>query len=140
VSGAYRRIRGRFTKLASYSERVIASARRDGFIQTLFGYRITVPKSKAYVAINYRIQGSAGDVMKYAMLNCAKIKPAPMILTVHDELIFEVNRRYRRQPVPLMLRVKKAMEEPGTRIGIPTPVDISIVDKKWSEKRRIKLA
>lgn len=140
VDGAYRKIKARFTNLANYTERIISSARKDGFINTMFGYRIMTPKKAPYKAVNYRIQGTAGDVMKYAMLNCAKIKAAPMILTVHDELIFEVNRRYRRQPVPLMLRVKKAMEEPGTRIGIPTPVDISIVDKKWSEKRRIKLA
>ena len=58
--------------------------------------------------VNMPIQGTAADILKQAMIdvqaaladfNAGRPAPSRMILTVHDELLFEVpGRRCRRRP------------------------------------------
>ncbi|MCG8337483.1 MAG: DNA polymerase, partial [Proteobacteria bacterium] len=77
----------------------------NGWVETMFGRRRLIPdinsrnkmaKTAAErVAINSRIQGSAADLIKIAMINIQnKIEThypkAKMIMQVHDELVFEV--------------------------------------------------
>lgn len=62
----------------------------DGYITTLYGRKIAMPtnlESRAAVnrkSINYRIQGSAAEIIKRAMIRCRHL---PILLQVHDELI-----------------------------------------------------
>jgi DNA polymerase-1 len=97
----------RFPGVKRFQEETIARAREQGFVTTLFGRRRYLPEigSKNFnirsfaerVAINSPIQGTAADVLKVAMiriherLNSEPLR-ARMLLTVHDELVFEVER------------------------------------------------
>lgn len=97
----------RFPGVKRFQEDTIARAREQGFVTTLFGRRRYLPEigSKNFnirsfaerVAINSPIQGTAADVLKVAMiriherLNSEPLR-ARMLLTVHDELVFEVER------------------------------------------------
>jgi DNA polymerase-1 len=97
----------RFPDVKRFQEETIARAREQGFVTTLFGRRRYLPEiqSKNFnirsfaerVAINSPIQGTAADVLKIAMiriherLNREEL-PAQMLLTVHDELVFEVKQ------------------------------------------------
>ena len=97
----------RFPGVKRFQEETIARAREQGFVTTLFGRRRYLPEieSKNFnirsfaerVAINSPIQGTAADVLKVAMirihdrLNSEELR-ARMLLTVHDELVFEVER------------------------------------------------
>ncbi len=92
-----------YPSVASYMERVIANAKEDGFVTTLFGRRRYIPELKSSnhmllsfgerVARNAPIQGSAADIIKIAMIKVyeklKEIKDARLILQVHDELIVE---------------------------------------------------
>src|SRR5262245_63477050 len=84
-------------------EGAIAEARRTQVLRTLLGRRIPIPMitSGRYAergaaerfARNAPIQGSAADILKLAMLRmqrAAGAHGARMLLTVHDELVFEV--------------------------------------------------
>lgn len=87
-----------------YMKDVVAKAREDGYVETLFGRRRALPelKSSNYnvrsfgerVALNMPIQGTAADVIKLAMVRVHRrfevegLK-ARLILQVHDELIAE---------------------------------------------------
>ena len=87
-----------------YMKEVVARAREDGYVSTLFGRRRALPELKSgnfntrafgeRVALNMPIQGTAADVIKLAMVNAAKRlrsegMKAQLILQVHDELIVE---------------------------------------------------
>ena len=87
-----------------YMKRVVAQAREDGYVSTLFGRRRELPELKSSnfnmrafgerVALNMPIQGTAADVIKLAMVNvAARLRAeglrARLLLQVHDELIAE---------------------------------------------------
>ena len=87
-----------------YMERVIAEAKAEGFVKTLFGRRRYLPELSASngmtrafgerVARNAPIQGTAADIIKLAMINVSRrlkeqLPKARLILQVHDELIVE---------------------------------------------------
>ena len=82
----------------------IEQATEQGHVTTLFGRRRQIPELKARnwqvrtlgerLAVNTVIQGTAADVMKLAMIRCHRALEegslrARLILTIHDELLFE---------------------------------------------------
>jgi DNA polymerase-1 len=98
----------RYAGVRAYMERAIAEARASGESGTLLGRRRPLPEiratrqqDRAYaerIARNTPIQGSAADLLKLAMIKveaAAAIQGSPaadagLLLTVHDELVFEV--------------------------------------------------
>src|ERR671930_1424078 len=94
----------RFAKVAEFIRTTIESAKENGHVTTLFGRRRQIPELRARnwqvrslgerLAVNTVIQGTAADVMKLAMIGCHRALAAGglktrMILTIHDELLFE---------------------------------------------------
>ena len=93
-----------FSGVRQYMDEVVARAKEDGFVETLFHRRRDLPELKSSkfnlrsfgerVALNMPIQGTAADVMKLAMvavwkrLRAEKLQ-ARLVLQVHDELIVE---------------------------------------------------
>jgi DNA polymerase-1 len=94
----------RFTRVHAFMKQTIEQATEAGFVTTLFGRRRQIPELKARnyqvrtlgerLAVNTVIQGTAADVMKLAMIGVQRAIAAEglttrMILTIHDELLFE---------------------------------------------------
>jgi DNA polymerase I len=95
-----------FPKIREYLDRQVDHATVDGFTETLLGRRRYIPELQASnprvrdlgrrQALNAPIQGSASDVFKVAMIEVDRaLRERPeldchMLLTVHDELVFEV--------------------------------------------------
>lgn len=97
----------RFPGVLDYMERTRKQAHEQGYVETLFGRRLYLPdintrnmarqKAAERAAINAPMQGTAADIIKFAMIKVqawieqhASDKVA-MIMQVHDELVFEVN-------------------------------------------------
>ena len=93
-----------FSGVRQYMDEVVARAKEDGFVETLFHRRRDLPELKSSkfnlrsfgerVALNMPIQGTAADVMKLAMIAVwkrlrAEGVEARLVLQVHDELIVE---------------------------------------------------
>ena len=93
-----------FPGVRAYMEAVVAKAREDGYVETLFHRRRDLPELKSSnfnlrsfgerVALNMPIQGTAADLMKLAMVAVhrrlrAEGLQARLVLQVHDELIVE---------------------------------------------------
>ncbi|MCR5577309.1 MAG: DNA polymerase I [Oscillospiraceae bacterium] len=87
-----------------YMKRIVAKAKEDGYVDTLFSRRRWLPELKSSnfnvrsfgerVALNMPVQGTAADVIKLAMVNVYRRLQkeglqARLILQVHDELIVE---------------------------------------------------
>jgi DNA polymerase-1 len=95
-----------FPQIREYLDRQVAKAAAEGFTETLLGRRRYIPELQASnprvrdmgrrMALNAPIQGSAADVFKVGMIRVDRaLDAAPqldcrMLLTVHDELVFEV--------------------------------------------------
>jgi DNA polymerase-1 len=93
-----------FPKLRQFLAAQVEKARVDGFTTTMFGRRRYLPELLSgnfrlralgeRMALNAPIQGTAADIMKKAMIavdDALRHEPiAKMLLTVHDELVFEV--------------------------------------------------
>jgi DNA polymerase-1 len=93
-----------FPKVKEFLSSQVDKAKIDGFTTTMFGRRRYLPElhSANYhlrtlgerMALNAPIQGSAADIIKKAMISVdAALRREPvakMLLTVHDELVFEV--------------------------------------------------
>jgi DNA polymerase-1 len=94
----------RFPQVAAFIEHTIEQAKEDGHVTTLWGRRRQIPELRARnyqvrtlgerLAVNTVIQGTAADVIKLAMVRCHDALAAEgldtrLILTIHDELLFE---------------------------------------------------
>jgi DNA polymerase-1 len=95
-----------FPKIKTYLATQVERARLDGFTETILGRRRYIPELTSdnrrlrelgeRQALNAPIQGSASDVFKMAMIRvdaALAVRPelgCQMLLTVHDELVFEV--------------------------------------------------
>ena len=93
-----------FPKVKAFLTAQVEKAKIEGFTTTMFGRRRYLPElqSSNYrlrtlgerMALNAPIQGSAADIIKKAMISVdAALQEEPvakMLLTVHDELVFEV--------------------------------------------------
>lgn len=96
-----------YPKVREYMERVVAKAREEGFVSTIFGRRRYLNDISSHNAVarglaernavNAPIQGSAADIMKIAMINVHRRFAAEgirsrVILQVHDELVVDMLR------------------------------------------------
>lgn len=89
----------RYKKVRQYMEDIVETAKRQGFVETVFGRRRYIDELKSSngairkfgerAAINAPIQGTASDLVKMAMLKVHDNVGIPMVLQVHDELLFE---------------------------------------------------
>jgi DNA polymerase I len=96
----------KFPTIRTYLDKSLEEANKKGYVETIFGRKLFLPDLYSQdnrragdarrVAINMPIQGSAADIIKLAMINLEKkIGNDPdikMIIQVHDELVFEVNK------------------------------------------------
>jgi DNA polymerase I len=112
----------RFPSIQDYIEGQKREARQKRYCSTIFSRRLYLKNINSSnqglraeaerIAVNMPIQGSAADLIKIAMISIhAKIldeKKIRMILQVHDELVFEVQKDYLDKAQKL---VRKAMED-----------------------------
>jgi DNA polymerase-1 len=87
------------------------------------------------MAQNAPVQGSAADVFKLAMIDVDQALDAggfrtQMLLTVHDELVFEVPLEERAEVEPL---IRSTMEN-VTELKVPLAVDIGF-GPNWAEAK-----
>lgn len=93
-----------YSAVAGFMERLVADAKANGYVETLFGRRRPLPELRAgnamtrgfgeRVARNAPIQGTAADIIKLAMIRVRdrlrrETMQAQLLLQVHDELIVE---------------------------------------------------
>jgi DNA polymerase I len=94
----------RFPRVAEFIAATIEQAKEQGYVTTLWGRRRQIPELRARnyqvrtlgerLAVNTVIQGTAADVIKLAMVRCHRALAESelhtrLLLTIHDELLFE---------------------------------------------------
>jgi DNA polymerase-1 len=132
-----------FPNVHAYMERTVVEAKSRGYTTTILGRRrqITELSSDNFrirqmgerMAQNAPVQGSAADIFKVAMVRTDRALRAGgystrMILTVHDELVFEVPLGERDTIEPV---VREAMEG-AIELNVPLVVDVGF-GPSWAE-------
>jgi DNA polymerase-1 len=147
-AGAYiRKYFERFPGIRDYMEETKEFCRKNGYVLTLFGRKCHYPDIKnsnpslrafnERAAINARLQGSAADIIRRAMI---RIEPAladaklnaQMLLQVHDELIFEVPESEVADTLPIVTSVMEDAPHPALALNVPLQVDARAA-ANWEE-------
>jgi len=124
----------RYSGVKTYMDRSIAEAKANAEATTLLGRRRPIPELAAgraqqraqgeRIARNTPIQGSAADVLKLAMIRIdaglGAYPGARLLLTVHDELVFEVPS----QGVTEFCAWAKSQMEQAYKLDVPLVVDV----------------
>ena len=143
-AGAYiKKYFERFPGIRDYMEESKAFAKKNGYVETLFGRKCHYPDigaSNASIrafneraAINARLQGTAADIIRRAMVRMdaalAKHKlAARMLLQVHDELVFDVPDAEVEQTMPVVTQVMIEAPHPAVSLTVPLHVEAHAAD------------
>jgi DNA polymerase-1 len=143
-AGAYiKKYFERFPGIRDYMEETKAYAKTHGYVETLFGRKCHYPDIRASnasvrsfnerAAINARLQGTAADIIRRAMVRMdtalAKHKlTARMLLQVHDELVFEVPDNEAQQTLPVVAAVMMEAPHPAVSLSVPLHVEAKAAD------------
>jgi DNA polymerase I len=135
----------RYKKVKEFLDRMVEEARRTGRVRTLFGRLRPIPEINSHdvparnraerEAMNTPLQGTAADLMKLAMVKAharlgrEKMRTR-MILTVHDELVFEAPDA----EIDRATKIVKEEMEGAYAMKVPLKVDLG-VGKNWKEAK-----
>jgi len=134
-----------YNRVNDYLERCLQEARSTGRVRTLFGRLRPIPEINSRdvpsrnraerEAMNTPLQGTAADLLKLAMVKvqarlCQEKLQTRMILTVHDELVFETPEK----EVDAAREIVQAEMEGAFPMKVPLKVDIG-VGQNWKEAK-----
>ena len=141
----------KYPKVLTYQDELLKNCRRDGYVQSILGRRRRFdpqsirPKTNYHgrnqperEAINMEIQASAADLIKLAMLNVARRlrtegRQAKMLLSVHDELVFEVPP----DEVPAVAEMVRAEMVGAMALDVPLEVEVA-AGPNWLDVAEVK--
>jgi len=124
----------RFSSIKDYADIVYRGAKINNGVTTFMGrFRDFSGMNDEYgllrrLAINTKVQGSAADIVKMAMVKLAKFLKGKgvILIQVHDELVVEVGDEY----LPDIAKEIKHILETAVELIVPLVVDVK-VDKYW---------
>jgi DNA polymerase I len=128
-----------YSGISYYMMEIKEQAKRQGWVETLLGRKRQIPELNASnpalrgagerMAINMPIQGTAADIQKIAMIRVdervrAADLHARLLLSVHDELLFETPR----DEVDALAAVVRETMEGALPLKVPLIVDVKVGD------------
>ncbi|MFO0898686.1 MAG: DNA polymerase I [Pirellulales bacterium] len=133
----------KYGRVREYIDRTIEEARAEGYVKTLTGRRRylrdinsrnhTLRSAAERLAMNSPIQGTAADLLKLAMIAVHRALRVggfrtKMLLTVHDEIVFDLHRDEQAAVLPLV------EERMRTALPMETPIVVELgVGENWLE-------
>ena len=128
-----------FPAIEAYQSRIIEEARetkrvstyvgRERRIDALYAEDWRVRQHGERMAVNLPVQGGAGEIVKIVMIDLHYKHKAPMLVQVHDELIFEVDEKQARDYAQW---IKEYVPTITDLNGVRFPVEVGI-GKNWLE-------
>lgn len=138
ASEIIKRYFARFPGVKQYMESTMREGIENGYVSTIFGRRRYIDELKSKnpmlrragerAAINAPIQGTASDLVKLAMIQAQQSLPIPLLLQVHDELLFECPKEDAEEMAQEIKRIMEAVYE----LKVPLKVNVGIGDN-WDD-------
>lgn len=125
-----------FPKAKIYLDKQARIASNIGYVHTVGGYRLYVPRDRAYAASCYVIQGTEAEIVRNAIVNVSNYQTQTnykLVLMVHDELIYKSKQHNQLE----LNNIMKIMEDTGKAIGIPCKVDAKYTNTNWADRTKI---
>ncbi len=134
-----------YSGVREYMKRIVAFARENGFVRTLYGRVRAIPEIRSTnfnirsgaerIALNTPVQGTAADIIKLAMLRVDEALRreglrARLLLQVHDELIVECPREEAADVAALITREM----EHAAELRVPLVAEAKI-GESWFEAK-----
>ena len=141
--GLFQQLKHIFPNATSFIKLNMSKARRDGYIETANGYKLTIPYDKPHAATNYIIQGTEGEIVKEALFRSfeyldAKCPEGTIVLTVHDEILYEFPKGKGKNHISKLVQI---MVDAGADLATPIPlrVDTKYIPhgKSWNEGTKV---
>jgi DNA polymerase-1 len=133
----------KFPLVANFTGDSIRMAKRNGYVMTSFGRRLNIERSRVHTAANYRIQGTAAEMLKRSTVLLDKFlqKNYPdirIIVPIHDELMIHFPNKY----MDNVKEITKQMGEEMTKfpqLAVPIDVEWEISHTSWSDKQPLEV-
>jgi len=128
-------------ELFNFTKNMMIEVKEHGFITSAFGRKLRVDKE--YYAANYRIQGDAAGILKRAQNNVddyilgvhdGDYDKLAMLLTVHDEIIFEMHRSCLEDKNYILHDLAYCMTD-VEEIKVPLGVEWKISTTNWQDAK-----
>ena len=138
-----------YNRVREFLEGIKIQAREQGYVETVLHRRRYIQDIRSpnrmlrqgaeRIAINMPVQGSAADIMKLAMIRLfgylrEQRLESRMILTVHDELVFEVPPAERDR----LIDVVPDLMATAYPLKVPLQVDLKL-GPNWQDMERVRL-
>ena len=138
-----------YNRVREFLEGIKIQAREQGYVETLLHRRRYIQDIRSpnralrlaaeRIAINMPVQGSAADIMKLAMIRLQQYLrehelASRMILTVHDELVFEVPPAERDR----LVEIVPDLMATAYPLNVPVQVDLKL-GPNWQDMERVRL-
>jgi len=135
-----------FPGIKQFMQTFSRKAERDGFIENAYGRRYFIEPGLSYRSVNYLVQGSGADLLKEKMVETTqylkkKRIDGGLVMTIHDELIFEIKNTFATKRV--LLDIKDIMEDHHGVFPIVKKFKVEIAkitsNGSWDKKEKLKL-
>lgn len=142
---ALSRYKLKFPMVVGLMKTVMKEISLFGYITTSFGRRLYIPRSQAYMGVNYMMQNLGAELIKRGQVRIAPYLlratsgEMQMLLPIHDELIIECPRRFLKDAREVLVECSRLMTDFGSRFKVPFEVEWKVATTDWSHKSKFSL-
>lgn len=129
-----------FPRVSDFTKRAAQVAEERHYVFTILGRRARFSDSRySYRAANRIVQGGSADILKYKMVEIENAiqedglqDEIRMLLTVHDSLVFEINRDRSQWCIDYIEKKMVDLQKPPFNLRVPFKVDYKY-GENWAE-------
>jgi len=131
-----------FPRVNAFMNELKTEVQETGHVITRYNRMLPIDSGQAYVAVAYKCQSTARDLITRAMIkiyNWFKSigADARIVLPIHDELIIEADNKHRTKP--FLRKVRDLMQDNEGMFEVETLVDIARISKSWANPVEITI-
>ena len=144
IDGLMKEVNKMFPTAHKFMKETKSQVGRTGKVFTPGGYPLVV--DQVHKGVNYKVQGSEGELVKRAMIDCHRYlvrnrkADIHLIMAVHDELVFDCPLQSGIDPdnvtyddCPHLWEIQQIMENAGKFYGMVTPVEPELILTSWDK-------
>jgi DNA polymerase I-like protein with 3'-5' exonuclease and polymerase domains len=144
--GLYEELMRMFPNAKEFLIETKEQIQESGLVYTMGGYPLKIPQRitpwdarltyAAHMGVCYRVQGTEGEIVKKAMVDCDnymvdEMEDSRIVMQIHDEIVFQTPAK---PPKKHIRHLSQIMEQAGAHFGVETPVDVELCQRSLDRK------
>jgi len=128
-----------FPEAPALNREGIHKVKRDGHkVVTPFGRPLRIQRDEVYAWLNYYIQGTAAGIIKRGQTRLKPMDGVYPVLTVHDDIMFEIERPYVKYLPDIVEQIRRAMVDID-EIKVPLEIEPKISATTWDAVKEVNV-